>query len=53
MSDEEEQSASIAWQIWRESDLPFVEKVAVASRNQLRKLLTRKTCCGHYGEPGC
>jgi hypothetical protein len=38
---------------WRESDLPFLEKLAVAGRNTFRKAATLKRCCGHPGEPGC
>ncbi len=38
---------------WRESDLPFHRKLAVAVRNNWIKLRTRKDCCGHLGEPGC
>jgi hypothetical protein len=53
MADEEKPSASTAWEIWRESDLPLIEKVAVSTRNQLKKLFTLKSCCGNFGEPGC
>ena len=38
---------------WEESDLPFLEKLAVAARNQAKKVATGKSCCGNYGEPGC
>lgn len=38
---------------WRESDLPFHRKLAVAVRNNWIKLRTRRDCCGHPGEPGC
>jgi hypothetical protein len=28
-------------------------KVFLLFRNNLTKILHRKTCCGHQGEPGC
>lgn len=36
---------------WRESELPFPEKLALAMRN--RAIASRKGCCGHHGQPGC
>jgi len=38
---------------WKNSDLPFLEKVAVAARNQAIKISTGSSCCGNHGEPGC
>ena len=38
---------------WRESELPFHRKVGAVVRNNWRKLRTRRSCCGHPGEPGC
>jgi hypothetical protein len=38
---------------WRESDLPFIEKLRLALRNTGIKVRTRSDCCGHPGEPGC
>ena len=38
---------------WVESDLPFNEKLKLATKNNLIKLRKRSTCCGNYGEPGC
>ncbi len=38
---------------WRESDLPFFQKLKVAARNEMIKVRTRQQCCGHPGEPGC
>jgi len=38
---------------WRESDLPFCRKVGAVVRNNWIKLRTRRSCCGHLGEPGC
>jgi hypothetical protein len=38
---------------WRESPLPFHRKLGVALANNWRKLRTGKSCCGHFGEPGC
>ncbi len=41
------------WANWRDSDLPLLERMRVAARNNLIKLRTRSSCCGHPGEPGC
>jgi hypothetical protein len=38
---------------WRNSDLPFLEKVAVAAKNNAIKIRNRSDCCGNHGEPGC
>ncbi|MDH7498656.1 MAG: hypothetical protein QHH05_09480 [Syntrophomonadaceae bacterium] len=38
---------------WRESDAPLGAKLRMVVRNNLIKLLTGSTCCGHHGEPGC
>ena len=38
---------------WRNSDLPFLQKLAVTARNQAIKIATGSSCCGHHGEPGC
>ncbi len=38
---------------WRNSELPFRERLRVALRNNAIKLRTRSRCCGHPGEPGC
>jgi len=38
---------------WSTSDLPFLEKLRVAARNNLIKARTGSPCCGHPGEPGC
>lgn len=38
---------------WRQSRLPFGEKLRLAMRNNLTKLRNRSSCCGHPGEPGC
>jgi hypothetical protein len=34
-------------------DAPFATKVRLALANNLRKIRTRSSCCGNYGEPGC
>jgi len=33
--------------------MPLGRKVRLLVRNQLIKLRTGATCCGHDGEPGC
>jgi len=38
---------------WKNSDLPFLQKLAVTMRNQAIKIATGSSCCGHHGEPGC
>jgi hypothetical protein len=48
-----EPSADAAVRNWRESDLPFFPRLWVALRNTARKIVTRKSCCGNYGQPGC
>jgi len=37
---------------WRESDLPFVPKVALTVRNRAKSLVNGG-CCGNHGQPGC
>ena len=34
-------------------DMPLSKKIWLLFRNNMKKLLTRSSCCGHYGEPGC
>jgi hypothetical protein len=38
---------------WRNSSLPFPEKVWLVMKNQSIKIAKRSGCCGNYGEPGC
>ncbi|MGH3441969.1 MAG: hypothetical protein ACRDUY_07980 [Nitriliruptorales bacterium] len=38
---------------WRTYDAPVTEKIRLTIRNNARKALTGKGCCGNYGEPGC
>jgi hypothetical protein len=39
---------------WRESDLPFFEKLFVTFRNYSRRFgVPPRNCCGNYGQPGC
>ena len=38
---------------WRNSDLPFFQKLKAAAGNTWIKLSRRQSCCGHPGEPGC
>jgi hypothetical protein len=46
-------SAGAFFSNWRESELPFREKVKTAIKNNLTKLRTGSACCGNHGEPGC
>lgn len=34
-------------------EIPLVEKVKLVLKNTLVKILNRRSCCGHSGEPGC
>ncbi len=36
-----------------ERPMPIGKKLFLVLRNNLRKIATRKSCCGHPGEPGC
>jgi hypothetical protein len=38
---------------WRASRLSFPDKARVALRNTTIKMVKRRNCCGHHGEPGC
>jgi hypothetical protein len=39
---------------WRESGLPFFEKLFVTFRNYSRRFgVPPRNCCGNYGQPGC
>jgi hypothetical protein len=38
---------------WSSSDLPILEKLRVAARNNAIKVKNRSDCCGNHGEPGC
>ncbi len=38
---------------WKESELPFAEKLALAAKNHAKKIATLSSCCGNPGEPGC
>lgn len=38
---------------WRDSELPFAEKVRLTIKNQLIKASRASNCCGNHGEPGC
>jgi hypothetical protein len=48
-----EPSLGTSWRNWREWEGPFREKVRLTLRNNLRKMRTRRNCCGNHGEPGC
>ena len=32
---------------------PLGKKLSLLLRNNAKKIVTRKNCCGHHGEPGC
>jgi hypothetical protein len=34
-------------------DMPLKKKIWLLLRNNLKKILTMSSCCGHPGEPGC
>ncbi|MCX5811894.1 MAG: hypothetical protein NT178_05035 [Proteobacteria bacterium] len=34
-------------------DMPLSKKVWLLFRNNMKKILTLSSCCGHHGEPGC
>lgn len=46
-------SAGDSWRNWRDSELPLLERLRVAIRNNTRKVRRGHSCCGHHGEPGC
>jgi hypothetical protein len=33
--------------------MPMGEKLSKLVRNAWRRVVTRQSCCGHPGEPGC
>jgi hypothetical protein len=33
--------------------MPLPDKVGKLTRNLWRRVILRRTCCGHSGEPGC
>lgn len=35
------------------ADMPLAKKIRLLFRNNLKKILTLSTCCGHHGKPGC
>jgi hypothetical protein len=34
-------------------DMPLSKKIWLLFRNNMKKILTLSSCCGHHGEPGC
>ncbi len=36
-----------------QAPMPLRRKVWLLVRNNWIKIITRSSCCGHYGEPGC
>jgi hypothetical protein len=43
----------VAFDNFRRSEIPLPRRVAIAARNLSLRLILRRTCCGHDGEPGC
>lgn len=35
------------------SSIPWYEKIYKLFRNNFKKIITLKNCCGNLGEPGC
>lgn len=33
--------------------MPLPRKIWLLFRNNLKKIITMRSCCGHPGEPGC
>jgi hypothetical protein len=46
-------SPSASWRNFWESDLPMLQRLRIAAKNNLIKARTRSNCCGNHGEPGC
>ncbi len=38
---------------WRESEHATPKKMWLVARNTAKKVVTLKSCCGNFGEPGC
>ena len=38
---------------FRDYDAPLAEKVRLVVANNLTKIRTHSSCCGHHGQPGC
>ncbi|HVN98111.1 MAG TPA: hypothetical protein VMT62_16925 [Syntrophorhabdaceae bacterium] len=36
-----------------DTDMPLTRKIWLIFRNNMKKILTLKSCRGHPGEPGC
>ncbi|HUG05943.1 MAG TPA: hypothetical protein VMQ78_05360 [Candidatus Limnocylindria bacterium] len=36
-----------------DSQIPLPRRLGVASRNAWLRVVRRRACCGHDGEPGC
>jgi hypothetical protein len=36
-----------------QAPMPLYRKVWLLFRNNLKKIMTMRSCCGHPGEPGC
>jgi hypothetical protein len=35
------------------ADMPLGKKLWLLFRNNIKKIITMRSCCGHPGEPGC
>ena len=51
--EDEKPSISKSLQNFRTYDAPFATKLRMAFSNNMKKLRTRKDCCGNLGQPGC
>ncbi len=51
-TDENRPSPSAVMRNLREP-MPLRRKLRLIVRNNLKKLVTRQSCCGNHGEPGC
>ncbi|MGH9125337.1 MAG: hypothetical protein ACRDZ8_11515 [Acidimicrobiales bacterium] len=38
---------------FRDYDAPLPTKIRMAFANNWKKVVTRSSCCGNHGQPGC
>lgn len=53
MSERYRPSLREAFENWGQYKGPFLSKLRLTAKNELKKLRTLKNCCGNLGEPGC
>lgn len=53
MTKRRDYSVRQAFKNWRTYDGPFGKKLALTARNEWKKVVRMRPCCGHHGEPGC